>query len=87
MEIDLEHFRAWMKRDFIYIVMMCLAIIGCLYTMATVGDYQQKCNEHWEHQMTIGKCVCTESYQFNATPTLPLTDIEINFNNGNKDKG
>lgn len=67
------------KKDRIYIILLLLALLACMYTIYTVGDYQEKCNEHWEEQFSNGNCVCKGYAKFNESPTLPLLNTEIEW--------
>lgn len=48
----------WVKKDFIYIVVCLIALIACLYTIASVQNYQNECNEHWVEQIQPIVDVC-----------------------------
>jgi hypothetical protein len=40
----------WIKKDYFIIVLCCLTLTACIYTLATVGSYQEKINDHWMDQ-------------------------------------
>jgi hypothetical protein len=75
-ERNFRPFLEFVKRDFVYIILLLVAVLGCMYTLYNVGDYQQQCNEHWIEQMNMGNCIC-QGYGGNATSRYPL--FEDNF--------
>lgn len=52
-----DQLKEFIKRDFIYIMVMLLALIGCLYTIAMTNNYETACNEYWQQQ--YADCLCT----------------------------
>jgi hypothetical protein len=46
----------WIKRDFVVIIVCLMSLLGCLYTMLTVGTYQQRINEAWQLQWDASGC-------------------------------
>jgi len=71
-----EILKELVKRDFLYIVVILIALIGCLYTLLNVGDYQAKCNQHWQEQIE-SNCDCRQITMFTQNHTLIGTNIEI----------
>ena len=67
-----------MYKEKLVLALLLIALLGCLYTMATVGDYQEKCNEHWQQQLiNTGFYDWQEAQEFNQSPVLPLINIKI----------
>ena len=50
------------KRDALYIVLVVFALLACLYTLWSVSDYQEKCNAHWEAQLSKCDFMMTKNY-------------------------
>lgn len=64
----------FIKRDLLYIVVVVFALAACLYTLYSVGDYQQLINEHWEQQWEQSGCVykyTVADYNF----TMPIIGV------------
>jgi hypothetical protein len=53
------------KKDYFIIILCCLALTGCIYTLATVGSYQNKINEHWMDQWDS---ICVQYDPIGQTP-------------------
>lgn len=58
--------KEWIQRDFIYIVVCLFAILSCIYTIYTVGDYKEKCDTFLLD--TLEHCDCIDCYLPNETP-------------------
>jgi hypothetical protein len=52
----LEHLMAWAQKDAWVILVCALTLLGCLYTMATIGSYQRAINAAWEQQWDRSGC-------------------------------
>ena len=61
-------------------ILLIIALGACGYTLYTVGDYQQECNNHYAKEFK--KCICKSIYTFNQSPQLPLTNIMLPVRNG-----
>lgn len=67
--------KAWLKRDFTYIVVCLLAIMCCLWAIASIQAYQNDCNEHWIEQINECNCLCLQEnrpFTENFSIALPL---------------
>lgn len=54
------------NKNYLAYFLMALALLACVYTLSTVGDYQQKCNEHWVNEIE-SKCICRGASSFNES--------------------
>ena len=54
----------WVRSDFWIIIILLLALLGCLYTINSVGNYQQAINDAWEIQWE--QSGCSEPYKIPA---------------------
>lgn len=82
---DWKKFKAFVGRDFVYIVVCLIAILACMYTLMTVGQYQQKCNAHWESQIAMCKCECVPGKYYEDFD-LGLVKIDIDKLGGEVNK-
>uniref|UniRef100_A0A6M3IE52 Uncharacterized protein n=1 Tax=viral metagenome TaxID=1070528 RepID=A0A6M3IE52_9ZZZZ len=57
------------KKDFIIYLVCLLSLLGCLYTIYTVGSYQQAINNAWLKQWEESGCV--------AEPELPQIQYRL----------
>lgn len=71
-----ERLKAFIKRDFLYIVLMLMALLVCLYTILNIGEYQNKCNTYWYEQIK-NKCSCGLLDPYLDNHTLILLNINI----------
>ena len=69
----------FMKRDFVYIIVCLVALLVCLYTIESVQEFQDHCNEHWTEQMKNCECGYNDipNWTENYTLMLPLQEIGI----------
>lgn len=66
-------FKEWLKRDFIYIVLILFALFACIYTVGHVQDYMNDCNEHWAEQFEKN-CEYIDPYaEFNDVPMFNIS--------------
>jgi hypothetical protein len=78
--VEENKLREWLKRDFVYIVLVLFALLACLLTLANVGEYQQQCNEHWQTQIEKNN-MFGEYKEFNQSfdfKFLPVGDLDEN---------
>ena len=50
--------KQFIKRDFWYILVLCLALCGCIYTMYHVDAELDKCNDAWQ-EFVDEHCACS----------------------------
>lgn len=66
-------FREWIKRDWMTISILLMALIICIYVLASVQEFQNQCNEFWiENLEQIGCGHCVYGQQWNKTYSLGL---------------
>lgn len=83
--IIIGRFKEFLRRDFIYIIVCLFAVLACLYTIYTVSDYQQQCNEYWLQQWEESGCF-QQPDTFNESFILPWSDnSEGGITNENQD--
>ena len=52
----------WLKRDFYVIIVLLVALLGCLYTLYYSQEAIQGCNEHWVQEFKDKHCTCSGTY-------------------------
>ena len=73
----------WIKKDFIVVTICLVCLLGCLYTLLTIGEYQNQCNEYWIKQ--IKQCQCdnyVKEFDTNFSFTMDYGDET----NGDQDR-
>ena len=74
----------WFKKDFVIIIICLLCLLACVYTILTVGEYQEQCNTYWETQLE--NCECSNyitTFDTNFSLTMNYNEVE---NNGDQDR-
>ena len=54
--MGLESVLEWVKKDFVVIIVCCLCLLACLYTIYSVASYQEQINNAWERQWNESGC-------------------------------
>ena len=77
----------WIKKDYVIIIICLLCLLGCLYTILTIGEYQEQCNQYWETQLE--QCECKnyiQEFDTNFSITMNYEGAKTNGNqNTNQD--
>ena len=60
----------FVKKDFIYIVLLLFAVIACLYTLGEGAEINKECNEHWIKEFEDKQCTCGGMTAVNALPVF-----------------
>lgn len=65
------------KNYWIYVLCLIILLV-CLYSLATLKDYENKCNEHWTEQLKHCGCSCVDQ-RFNnwSKEELPWTNLNM----------
>lgn len=48
----------YVKHEWKIIAMCLVVLLMCMYVLYNIGDFQQRCNEHWEGELERCSCVC-----------------------------
>ena len=75
----------FIKTDAIYIIMIILCLAAIIYTLSTVGDAQEKINQHWVDQWEASGCG-EPYYLMNKTYDIKTLIIPGVFINESQDK-
>jgi hypothetical protein len=51
------NFNEWIKRDWIAITILLIALLACIYTLNQSGTTQQKVNHYWISQLQTDPCL------------------------------
>jgi len=71
----------YVRSDKLAIILFIIALLACAYTIATIGNYQEKCNNYWLKQFKDLNCICgTVPLTFNSSATLPIVNIDLPIN-------
>lgn len=54
--MDMNSILVWITKDFWVIVIMLLCLFACVYTVYSVGSYQEQINNAWEIQWEQSGC-------------------------------
>ena len=76
-------FKERIKRDFVVIVVLLIVLLALLYVKYTELDYRNRCNAHWEEQISI-YCEQWDSIPIYNNYTEDF-NIELPFINENED--
>lgn len=66
--MDAQRLKDFIKRDFIYIILLLFALFACLYTMYQVTEVQVECNNRWLEQLNQSECYRDCQYIYNYYP-------------------
>lgn len=79
-----KQIQEFVRRDFMYIVVVLLALFACLYTLGSVKEYNNQCNAHWEQQIKDagGFCLARSMDMQNHSEAFKLPYIELEIYDG-----
>lgn len=63
---------AWLQRDGLYIAIIMLALVACLFVWAKLDQVMDDCNQAWKEQLPK---ICTDYIMQDQDPELAL-DIQ-----------
>ena len=70
-------FVAFVKKDFIVIIICLLVLLGCMFTLYNVESYKDKCNTYWNNFYNDCQCQCTKpAIDFNKSFKLVVPIAE-----------
>lgn len=78
----ISQFKSFIQRDFLYIIMILIALITLVVSIGQMQEYQNTCNAHWREQWEescIDKTVTPTP--FNISYEYDLTGGYLNENN------
>ena len=55
--------------NIIVLILLITALAVCYYTLNNVAEYQQRCNDHWQHEIKT-KCRCSTIDLYNDNQSL-----------------
>ena len=81
--MDTNRLKQFIQRDFIYIIVCLLAILGCLYTLYTVGDQIQERDQQWVEYINQTDCLseCLYSYDYQTNITWGINNVDSQTEN------
>lgn len=69
--MDTKRLKEFITRDFMYIVVCLVAILGCLYTIYNIGDQIEQRDKEWVNYINesgcLSECINIYDYQTNIT--------------------
>ena len=80
--VSISKFKSFIQRDFLYIVMILIALITLVVSIGQMQEYQNTCNTHWEEQWEehcVDETINPEP--FNISYEYDLTGGYLNENN------
>lgn len=60
---DKDKFKAFIRRDFFYILLLLFALFACIYTWYSVDDIVYETNQHWIEQFDRCGCLCLGEWE------------------------
>ena len=75
-----QRIREFIKRDFWYILLLMLAVLGCMYTMHQINNVTNACNQAWSEYIDT-YCTCGMGYENLPNMNLSLGEWEIEKTN------
>jgi len=71
-----EQLKEWIKKDFIYIVVILFALLACMFTLQQSTEIMQECNDNWAEQLEG----CTLLCDAGQTEAGFINGLEDNYN-------